>query len=59
MNEPERIDVEPPDNTCERCGHPKPRLVFDQLSELVLCESCREHVQQQQAWSLLRDVDRA
>ena len=58
MNEPERIEVEPPDNTCERCGHSKPRLVFDQLSELVLCESYLEHVQQQQAWSLLRDVDR-
>src|SRR2546422_6028799 len=36
-----------------------PRLVFDHLSELVLCESCLEHVQRQQAWSLLRDADRA
>jgi hypothetical protein len=59
MNEPEQIEVEPPDNPCERCGHPRPRLVFDQLSELVLCESCLEHVQRQQAWSLLRDAERA
>jgi hypothetical protein len=55
MSEPESHDVEPPDNLCERCGHPKPRLVFDQLSELVLCESCLEHLQRQQAWSLLRE----
>jgi hypothetical protein len=59
MNEPERIEVEPPDNPCERCGHPRPRLVFDQLSELVLCESCLEHMQRQRAWSFLRDADRA
>lgn len=59
MSEPERIEVEPLDNRCERCGHPRSRLVFDQLSELVLCESCLEHVQRQQAWSLLRGADRA
>jgi hypothetical protein len=59
MNEPERIVVEPPDNACERCGHLRPRLVFDQLSKLVLCESCMEYVQREQAWSLLRDADRA
>ena len=59
MNELERIEVEPPDNPCERCGHPRPRLFFDQLSELVLCESCLEHLQRQQAWSLVRDADRA
>jgi hypothetical protein len=29
------------------------------LSELVLCESCLEHMQRQQAWSLVRDADRA
>lgn len=57
MNEPERIDLEPPDNACERCGHPKRRMVFDQLSELLLCETCLERVQQQQGLSLLRDAD--
>ena len=57
MSEPEPIEVEPPDNPCERGGHPKPRLVFDQLSELVLCESCLVHVQRQQAWSLLRETE--
>ena len=59
MNEPERIDVELPDNPCERCGRSRPRLVFDQLSELVLCENCLAHVQRQQTWSLLRDANRA
>jgi hypothetical protein len=29
------------------------------LSELVLCESCLEHMQRQQVWSLVRDADRA
>lgn len=59
MNELDRIEVEPPDNPCERCGYPRPRLVFDQLSELLLCEACLEQLQQQQAWSLLRDADKA
>ena len=55
MSELERIDVEPPDHLCERCGHSKPRLAFDQLSLLVLCEQCLERVQRLQAWSLLRE----
>jgi len=59
MSEPERIDLKPPGDVCERCGHSRPWLVFDQLSELVLCESCLEHVQRRQAWSLLRDAARA
>ena len=57
MNEPERIEAEPPDNPCERCGHSKPRLVFYQLIKLVLCENCLEHVQRQQAWTLLRETE--
>ncbi len=51
----EQIDVEPPDHLCERCGSSKPRLVFDQLSLLLLCEQCLERVQVLQAWSLLRE----
>ena len=57
MSEPDRIEIEPPDNPCERCGYSKTRLVFDQLSKLVLCENCLEHVQRQQAWSLLRETE--
>jgi hypothetical protein len=57
MNEPGHIDVEPPDHCCERCGHSKPRLVFDHISERLLCETCFELVQHQQAWNLLREAD--
>jgi hypothetical protein len=57
MGESSEIEVEPPDHQCERCGHPKPRLVFDQLSKLLLCERCLDTVQSQQAWSLLRETD--
>ena len=35
MSDRERIDLEPPDHLCERCGYSKPRLVFDQLSLLL------------------------
>jgi hypothetical protein len=59
MSELERIDVEPPDHLCERCGHSKPRLFFDQLSLLLLCEPCLERVQRLQAWSLLREDETA
>ncbi len=57
MHECERIEVEPPDNPYERCGHPKPRLLFDQFSKLLLCEYCLESVKSQQAWSLLREPE--
>lgn len=57
MSELERMDVEPPDTPCERCGHPKPRLVFDHLSNLLLCAPCLDSVRSQQAWSLLRETD--
>ena len=59
MSEPEGVEIEPPDNSCERCGHPKPRLIFDQLSELLLCKTCLESLQHQQSWSLLRETDTA
>lgn len=57
MGEPEAIEIEPPDNPCERCGHPKSRLLFDHLSKLLLCEHCLDHVKSQQAWSLLREAE--
>ena len=57
MIEPGHIDVEPPDHCCERCGHLRPRLIFDHVSELLLCETCFEQVQRQQAWNLLREAD--
>jgi hypothetical protein len=59
MSDRERIDVEPPDHLCKRCGHPKPRLVFDQVSLLLLCEQCLECVQRSQAWSVLREDETA
>ena len=59
MSDPERIDLEPPDHLCEQCGYSKPRLVFDQLSMLLLCEQCLERVQRLQAWSLLREDETA
>lgn len=57
MGESAGMDIEPPDNPCERCGHPKPRLVFDQLSKLLLCERCLNTIQSQPAWSLLRETE--
>lgn len=57
MNEPGRVVVEPPDHGCEQCGHFKPRLVFDHMSERLLCETCFELVQHHQAWNLLREAD--
>ena len=54
MEGAEAIELEPPDNPCERCSHPKPRLQFDQLSQLLLCEACLDWMQQRQAWELLR-----
>ena len=59
MSDRERMDMEPPDHLCERCGHSKLRLVFDQLSMLLLCEQCLECVQRLQAWSLLREDETA
>lgn len=59
MSDRERIDIEPPDHLCERCGHSKPRLVFDQLSMLLLCEQCLECVQRLQAWSFLSEDETA
>ncbi|OAI43737.1 hypothetical protein AYO43_09925 [Nitrospira sp. SCGC AG-212-E16] len=55
MNEPEWIELEPPDKACERCGHSRPLMVFDQLSKLLLCEACLDRVQRRQAWSLLHE----
>jgi hypothetical protein len=57
MNEPGHVDVEPPDQSCEQCGHFKLRLVFDHISERLLCETCFELAQHQQAWNLLRQAD--
>jgi hypothetical protein len=57
MSEGERIEVEPPDNPCERCRHPKPRLVFDEVSRLLLCEQCLECIRAQPAWPFLRDTE--
>lgn len=54
-----RSDLEDEDNPCEQCGHPKPRLLFDQLSQLLLCEACLDRMQQRQAWELLRVTDLA
>ena len=59
MSDRERMDMEPPDHLCERCGHSKLRLVFDQLSMLLLCEQCLECVQRLQARSLLREDETA
>ena len=58
MTDRERIDLEPPDHLCERCGYCKPRLVFDELSKLLLCAQCLDHVQRLQAWSLLREDEK-
>jgi hypothetical protein len=55
MSDPERIDLEPPDHPCERCGYSKPRLVFDELSRRLLCQQCLERVQCLQAWALLHE----
>jgi hypothetical protein len=57
MSDPEQQSVELPDNSCERCSLPRPRLIFDQLSELLIYETCLERVQQQQSWSLLRETE--
>jgi len=57
MNEPGRVDAEPPDHCCEQCGRFKPRLVFDHVGEQLLCEACFELVQHRQAWNLLREAD--
>jgi len=57
MSEGEGIEGEPPDNPCERCGHPKPRLVFNEMSRLLLCEQCLESIKSQQAWSLLSKTE--
>lgn len=59
MSEREGTYIDPPDHLCERCNDSKPRLVFEQLSKLLLCEQCLEDVQRRQAWSLLREDDRA
>ena len=59
MSQLERMQVEPPDNSCERCVHARPRLLFDQVSELLLCKTSLEVVQQQQSWSLLRETEMA
>lgn len=47
-------DVESPDNLCERCGHPKPRLIFDEARQLLLCGQCLEWMQSQEGWCLWR-----
>ena len=31
------MDIELPDNLCESCGYPMPRLVFDEVHKLLLC----------------------
>lgn len=59
MSKRETLYIEPPDHPCERCGDSKPRLVFDQLSLLLLCEPCLEHMQRSQAWSFLREDETA
>lgn len=59
MSECEELYIEPPDHLCEQCGYSKPRLVFDQLSLLLLCEQCLERAQRLQAWSLLREDETA
>jgi hypothetical protein len=55
MTELGQTDREPLDHSCERCGRSAPRLVFDELSKLLLCKSCLERVRDQEAWSLLRN----
>jgi hypothetical protein len=57
MSEDEAVDLDPPDHVCERCGHAKPRLSFDEMSRSLLCCSCLDRVRQQQSWSLLREAD--
>ena len=59
MSKRETLYIEPPDHPCEGCGDSKPRLVFDQLSLLLLCEPCLEGVQRSQAWSVLREDETA
>ena len=59
MSDRDRTDLKPPDHLCERCGYSKPRLVFDQLSLLLLCEQFLERVLRLQAWSLLREDETA
>lgn len=58
MNQRGRIDLDHPDTSCEQCGYPKPRLIVDDLSRLLLCEPCLDQVKAQQAWALLREADR-
>lgn len=57
MHESERSALEPPDRPCERCGYAKPRLVFDPLSRLILCEDCAETVREQEPWRHLHQVE--
>ena len=48
------MDVEPPDNLCEYCGYPMPRLVFDEVHQLLLCGRCVEKMQSHGGEGLLR-----
>lgn len=50
------MDVEPPDNLCESCGRPTPRLVFEEVEKLLLCGRCLERRYPQEGRSLLRKV---
>jgi hypothetical protein len=45
------------DHPCEQCARTNARLIFDQWSKLLLCETCLERMRWQQTWSLLREAE--
>ncbi len=49
--------MEPTDHPCEQCGRTDARLIFDQWSNLLLCENCLERMRWQQTWALLREAE--
>jgi hypothetical protein len=56
-NSGDMTDAEPSDNPCERCGHPTPRLVFDEVRRILLCCRCLEWIKSQEGWCLLSETE--
>lgn len=59
MIPPDETFLVPPDNPCERCNHLSPEILFDEVSQLLLCPHWLEFLKQDQAWSLLRNQETA
>ncbi len=41
MSEQEETALEPPDSTCEVCGHQVPRLEWVTEYQLLVCANCK------------------